>query len=123
VFRRPDTVAINPADPTKLRTSKASTSGVYLLNGLAEAPSGTVWGVPLVSSPSVPAGIAYVSAFHEGATLFVRESQRIAIAETGAGDGAGTELFTTNSIRVLVEARLLLALYNGDAFCAADLAA
>jgi hypothetical protein len=79
--------------------------------------------VPLVSSPSVPAGIAYVSAFHEGATLFVRESQRIAIAETGAGDGAGTELFTTNSIRVLVEARLLLALYNGDAFCAADLAA
>jgi HK97 family phage major capsid protein len=120
-----DTVAMNPADWTTVRTSKAETAGVYLAAGITESDPMRLWGVPVVASSAVPAGTAIVGAFGVGGVLYRRTDARLSWAEAGPATelAAGADLFSRDAIRARVELRATLAVVEPGAFAKVDIAA
>jgi HK97 family phage major capsid protein len=110
----PSAVVMNPTDIAKGKKAKATagavridTDGAYGSGG----PTGqTIWDLPLISTPFLPAGKALVGDFAQGCTLFVREGVN---ARTSDAD---QDNFQRNRVTVLLEGRFGFACWRPSAF-------
>jgi HK97 family phage major capsid protein len=105
----PTGIALNPADWAGFLSS--ATSGTYgnQVNPFASVTM-SVWGIPVVREPNLPAGTALVGDFAAGDTLFYRNDVRILVADQHA------DLFIKNTLVILAEARAANAVFAPKAF-------
>lgn len=98
----PTKIVANPADVAAIRTAKAVGSGGYFVDPLTKSPA-SVHGVPILSTPAVPAGTIY--AITDGAGVFYTHNTGLRIETGFAGDD-----FMHNRMTVRVEERVLPAI-------------
>ena len=103
----PKYLILNPIDWASLALIK-DTQGLYLLGGPATVAGKTLWGMSVVTTPSVPQGKYLMSDFALGATIFDR--QEVAVEIDREQDD-----FTKNLFTIRVERRLGLAVENPKA--------
>lgn len=103
----PKYLILNPIDWASLALIK-DTQGLYLLGGPATVAGKTLWGMSVVTTPSMPQGKYLMSDFALGATIFDR--QEVAVEIDREQDD-----FTKNLFTIRVERRLGLAVENPKA--------
>ena len=103
----PKYLILNPIDWAGLALMK-DTNGLYLLGGPATVAGKTLWGMSVVTTPSMPQGKYLMSDFALGATIFDR--QEVAVEIDREQDD-----FTKNLFTIRVERRLGLAVENPKA--------
>lgn len=103
----PKYLILNPIDWASLALIK-DTQGLYLLGGPATVAGKTLWGMNVVTTPSMPQGKYLMSDFALGATIFDR--QEVAVEIDREQDD-----FTKNLFTIRVERRLGLAVENPKA--------
>ena len=103
----PKYLILNPIDWAALALMK-DTNGLYLLGGPATVAGKTLWGMSVVTTPSMPQGKYLMSDFALGATIFDR--QEVAVEIDREQDD-----FTKNLFTIRVERRLGLAVENPKA--------
>jgi HK97 family phage major capsid protein len=122
-FLQPDGMVINPIDYQKIRLATDANAqlygggpftGAYGNGGLAMNPD--VWGYKTVVTTAMPQGTALVGNFKVGAQMFRKGGIRVDSTNTDGTD------FQNNIIKVRAEERLLLAVYQPNAFCKVVLA-
>lgn len=101
----PSAILMAPADVTVVRQAKASTGGSYYVDPLLGGPT-TLHGVPLISTPAVPSGTAYLVT--NGAGLFYRRGA-LRVESGFSGDD-----FSMNLVTVRVEERVLPVVVRGE---------
>jgi len=106
--------ALNPADVERIDLAKDAEDRYYG-NGPWSGGPGTVWSVPVIATPAVPAGTGGLGDWRQS-RLYVREDIRI------DADKSGT-LFTTNQIKLRGEGRFGFSVLRPQAFVVADLTA
>lgn len=114
-----DGVAMNPADYWSMVTTRFANQmdGGFSTGSPFNAPTPTVWGVPVVRTPSIPVGIALSGSYSQGATIFDREQTTIRVGDQHS------DYFTNNKVVILAEKREALAVFRPDFFCEVDLTA
>lgn len=108
----PKYLILNPIDWAALALMK-DTDGSYILGGPATVLSKTLWGMSVVTTPSMPKGKYLMSDFALGATIFDR--QEVAVEIDREQDD-----FTKNLFTIRVERRLGLAVENPKAIGGGD---
>ena len=103
----PKYLILNPIDWASLALIK-DPQGLYLLGGPATVAGKTLWGMSVVTTPSMPQGKYLMSDFALGATIFDR--QEVAVEIDREQDD-----FTKNLFTIRVERRLGLAVENPKA--------
>ena len=103
----PKYLILNPIDWAGLALMK-DTNGLYILGGPATVAGKTLWGMSVVTTPSMPQGKYLMSDFALGATIFDR--QEVAVEIDREQDD-----FTKNLFTIRVERRLGLAVENPKA--------
>ena len=103
----PKYLVLNPIDWAGLALMK-DTTGLYILGGPAAVAGKTLWGMSVVTTPSMPQGKYLMSDFALGATIFDR--QEVAVEIDREQDD-----FTKNLFTIRVERRLGLAVENPKA--------
>lgn len=103
----PKYLILNPIDWASLALMK-DTNGLYILGGPASVAGKTLWGMSVVTTPSMPQGKYLMSDFALGATIFDR--QEVAVEIDREQDD-----FTKNLFTIRVERRLGLAVENPKA--------
>ena len=103
----PKYLILNPIDWAGLALMK-DTNGLYILGGPVAVAGKTLWGMSVVTTPSVPQGKYLMSDFALGATIFDR--QEVAVEIDREQDD-----FTKNLFTIRVERRLGLAVENPKA--------
>ena len=103
----PKYLILNPIDWASLALIK-DTQGLYLLGGPATVAGKALWGMSVVTTPSMPQGKYLMSDFALGATIFDR--QEVAVEIDREQDD-----FTKNLFTIRVERRLGLAVENPKA--------
>lgn len=103
----PKYLILNPIDWASLALMK-DTRGLYILGGPASVAGKTLWGMSVVTTPSMPQGKYLMSDFALGATIFDR--QEVAVEIDREQDD-----FTKNLFTIRVERRLGLAVENPKA--------
>lgn len=98
----PSGLILNPVDLAGIRTLKATGSGQYAVDPLTTAPA-TLHGVPLISTPAVGAGKAYL--LTSGVGVFYAHNSGLRIEAGTTGDDFVRNQFTTR-----VEERVLPAI-------------
>lgn len=128
----PNFVALNPLDWQTLLLMRESEkavegdeekeiaegverSGFYLYGSPGSLAAPTIWGLRIVTSPSIPAGKPLVGDA-SGATVMYREGLQILVS-----DSDGTD-FTENRVTVLAEVRAAFPVWNPAKFAVATLA-
>jgi HK97 family phage major capsid protein len=108
----PDGVVANPVDFWAAVTDRHATQ--FDGDGNGSAPFGTpvptVWGLPVIRSRALTSGDALVGAWKLGATLF--EKQGVTIRSTDSH----ASLFTSNTVVILAEERVGLAIHRPNWF-------
>lgn len=112
-----DAVVMHPTDWQNVMIVKAAGDGHYYGGGPFSSTPQMMWGVPLIPSPAIPAGMALVGDFSMGATLFIREGVNVLFSDSDGDD------FRQNRVTLLAEMRAALAVWRPSAFCSVDLAA
>lgn len=105
---------LNPADWCKVLTAK-NVNKDYLIPGIVDIPTKTIWGVPVVTNPFVAAGKFYLGNFAEAGKIVERED--LAIEMDREQDD-----FTKNLMTLRVERRLDFAVMQPKAVCYGDFA-
>lgn len=105
---------LNPADWCKVLTAK-NVNKDYLIPGIVDIPTKTIWGVPVVTNPFVAAGKFYLGNFAEAGKIVERED--LAIEMDREQDD-----FTKNLMTLRVERRLDFAVMQPMAVCYGDFA-
>lgn len=77
----PTALLLNPTNLASVRIAKASTGGSYYIDPLSTGPT-SIHGVPLISTPAVAAGTAYLVTSGFG-TFYSRGSLRVEAGFTG----------------------------------------
>ena len=108
----PKYLILNPIDWAGLALMK-ETDGAYILGGPASVAGKTLWGMSVVTTPSMPQGKYLMSDFALGATIFDR--QEVAVEIDREQDD-----FTKNLFTIRVERRLGLAVENPKAIGGGD---
>jgi len=116
-FVEPDAVVMNPLDWEKIQLAKDA-NGVYFAGGPFSGAYGNggyaniaaLWGLRVVLSPRIAAGVSLVGGFQEGGQLFRRQGITVEMANQNEDD------FTHNLITVRAESRSALAVYRAGAF-------
>lgn len=103
----PKYLILNPIDWASLALMK-DTTGLYILGGPASVAGKTLWGMSVVTTPSMPQGKYLMSDFALGATIYDR--QEVAVEIDREQDD-----FTKNLFTIRVERRLGLAVENPKA--------
>lgn len=103
---------LNPADWCKVLTAK-NVNKDYLIPGIVDIPTKTIWGVPVVTNPFVAAGKFYLGNFAEAGKIVERED--LAIEMDREQDD-----FTKNLMTLRVERRLDFAVMQPKAVCYGD---
>lgn len=115
-FVMPDGLVINPADWQTIVLSKAEGSGIYLgANPFAPVQSRTLWGLRVVVTTTMPAGVALVGAFGSMAQWFTRGGISVDMSNSDQDD------FIHNRVTIRAEERGALAVYRPSAFGEVDL--
>lgn len=115
-----DGVVANPLDYWAAVTDRHATFFDGAPNtggGPFAGPAPTAWGLPVVRSRAIESGKALVGAFRLGATLFEREGVTIRSTDSHAS------LFTSNTVVILAEERVGLAVHNENWFVELTVAA
>ncbi len=109
-FVYPDGVVMNPANWFTVATAK-STTGEYLGPGpFSSLPTASVWGTPVVVTPSIVANTALVGAFATMSQVFRKGGLRI------EASNSHQDFFIKNLVAIRAEERLALAVYRPGAF-------
>ncbi|MBS9781470.1 MAG: phage major capsid protein [Gammaproteobacteria bacterium] len=109
-------VVMNPIDWAKIELEKDG-QGRHIIGVPQGVANRTLWGLPVVETPSIASGKFLTGAFSLGAQIFDRWEMSTGIATQNEDD------FIKNMITILVEERLGLAVYRPEAFIYGDLAA
>lgn len=105
---------LNPSDWCKVLTAK-NVNKDYLIPGIVDVPSKTIWGVPVVTNPFVEAGKFYLGNFAEAGKIVEREDLSIEMDRE-------QDDFTKNLMTLRVERRLDFAVMQPKAVCYGDFA-
>lgn len=100
---------LNPSDWCKVLTAK-NVNKDYLVPGIVDVPSKTIWGVPVVTNPFVEAGKFYLGNFAEAGKIVEREDLSIEMDRE-------QDDFTKNLMTLRVERRLDFAVMQPKAVC------
>lgn len=112
-----DGVLMHPTDWAAVLKVKAAGDGHYYSGGPFSVTPQVLWGIPLIPSPAVPAGMVLVGDFSLGVQLFVREGIQVLFS-----DSDGTD-FIQNRVTLLGEGRFALPVWRPSAFSSVDIAA
>lgn len=112
-----DGILMHPTDWAAVLKVKAAGDGHYYSAGPFSVTPQVIWGVPLIPSPAVPAGMVLVGDFSIGVQLFVREGIQVLFS-----DSDGTD-FIQNRVTLLGEGRFALPVWRPSAFSSVDIAA
>jgi HK97 family phage major capsid protein len=109
-FVYPDGVVMNPTNWFTAQISK-DTNGQYYGGGpFSTLPTAMMWGLPVVPTPSIVAGTAFVGAFGSEAQVFRRGGLRV------EASNSHQDFFIKNLVAIRAEERLALAVYRPGAF-------
>lgn len=96
----PECIVINPADLAVMRMTKASGSGEFLLGDpLSAGQSSGIFGIPVISTPSLTAGTVWLVR-REAGIFYERQSCTIMTAPSG-------DDFDHNRVTTVIEERVL----------------
>jgi HK97 family phage major capsid protein len=111
-----DAIVLNPVDLAAISAMK-NADGSYFVQrpsvdhpgpGL-DQPIDALWGMRVVTSTTMNPGEFLVGAFQAGAAIYQREDLSVEV-------GYAENDFTENAVRILVEERLALAVWQTSAF-------
>ena len=117
-FLEPDGIVCHPNDYQKIRLTQDANKQYYAggpffqqygNGGYVMNPP--LWGLPVVATPAIVAGMALVGAFKTGAQVFYREGITLDMTNSNVDD------FVKNLLTLRCEERLALAVYRPKAFC------
>ena len=111
---QPNLVVMNPADFGSVRLSKEAPSGAYHYGPPSIAGPTTMWGLPILQTPRMAAGLALVGDFSQ-CTLWVREG----VVVTASSEHA--DFFIRNLVAVLAEGGWAFGVGAPQAFAKVDL--
>jgi HK97 family phage major capsid protein len=125
-FLEPDGIVLHPTDWQSIRLLKDANGQYYGggpfgfasygnagqagITSPTTAGSDTLWGIPVVVTPSIAAGTGLVGAFGLSSQIYRREGIRVEATNSNEDD------FLKNLIAVRVEERLALAVYRPAGF-------
>lgn len=102
-------VVMNPEDWAAIELLKDG-DGKYLHSSVTSGATPTLWGMPVVTSDSMPEGDFLVGAFSLGAQIWDRMGMTV-LASTEDGDN-----FSENMVTILFEKRMALEVMRPEAF-------
>lgn len=102
-------IVLNTDDLEAMKVIK-NANGDYIGGGPFGPPITTLWGRPVVGTPSMPKGEFLVGAFRDGAQIFDRWDATVLISTENEDD------FVRNLCTILAEERLALAVKRPEAF-------
>lgn len=105
-------IVMNPIDWAWIETLKDG-EGRYIIGNPQGTLAPTLWGLPVVATPSMVQDKVLVGAFDMGAQIFDQWASRI---ETGFQN----DDFVRNKVTILAEERLALAVYRPETFIYGD---
>lgn len=109
-------IVLNPADWFAIASERASTgNGQYVLGSPRDPSPPSLWGVPVVTTPSLAAGTALVLDPSQVAVLDRVQPTMLASRDDGTN-------FTSNLVTILAEMRAGLAVFSPGAVLAVDIA-
>lgn len=117
---QPNGYVMNPADLETIELMRESAptdggSGAYFFGGPAAAGGApTLWGLPVVESEAVPAGVAYVGDWRK-AVLWDRQQSTITTTDSHS------DFFVRNLVAILAELRAGFGVLQPNAFVKIDL--
>jgi HK97 family phage major capsid protein len=109
-FVMPDAVIVHPTNWQAIALSKDS-NGAYLGNGPFNSPLvPRLWGLPVVVTTAITAGVALVGAFKMGAQVFRKGGISVDVSNSHS------DYFIKNLTAIRAEERVALAVYRPGAF-------
>jgi HK97 family phage major capsid protein len=109
-FFMPDGIVMNPADWVTTVSTKTS-NGEYLTAGpFSPIQAPTLWGLPVVLTPTIVAATSLVGAFKQAAQVFRKGGIRV------EASNSHQDFFVKNLVAIRAEERLALAVYRPGAF-------
>lgn len=109
-FLMPDGVVINPTNWQSIALSKDSSGQYYGAGPFAPMQARTLWGLPVVVTPTIAANTGLVGAFRQGAQVFRKGGIRVEASNSHA------DFFVKNLVAIRAEERLALAVYRPGSF-------
>lgn len=108
-FYDPTGIVMHPSDWAAIELLK-DTLGRYIVGDPQSTMTPSLWGKPVVATPSIPIGQFLVGAFAQGAQIWDREDATIRVSDQHEN------FFIKNMVAILAEERLALAVYRAAAF-------
>jgi len=110
----PDGIVLNPADWRRMLKTKTNAggenTGEYLLGGPASVAEPRLWGVRVVTCPTMPEGNFLVGQFNGSAALFSRGGIQVEVSTEHS------DFFIRNLVAIRAEERIALAVFRPAAF-------
>ncbi len=110
VFVDPDGVVLNPANWQTIMLAKDANGQYYGAGPFAPQQAQTLWGYPVVRTPSIASGTGLVGAFRQASQIFRRGGLRV------EASNSHNDYFIKNLVAIRAEERLALAVYRPAAF-------
>ncbi|MFT2014598.1 phage major capsid protein [Streptomyces sp. 796.1] len=105
---------LNPADLETLDILQDNEARYYFGGPAGSGGAGTLWGVPVIETEAVPAGVGYVGDFRK-AILWDREQATIQMTDSHL------DFFVRNLVAILAEMRAAFGVVQPNAFVEIDL--
>ena len=102
-------IVMNPSDWGAMQVLK-NAMGVYFLGGPTMIGGARLWGLPVTTTPIIPAKTSLVGQFPATAAIFDRETATVDIAYENEDD------FIKNLVCIRAEERLAFAVFNPQAY-------
>lgn len=109
-FVMPTGTIMNPANWQTTQLSKDGNGNYYGSGPFAGAQAPTLWGLPVVVTPSIVANTAFTGAFNSAAQVFRKGGVRL------DASNSHQDFFVRNLTAIRCEERLALAVYRPAAF-------
>jgi len=106
----PDGIVLNPKDWSRIQRIKTTSTNEYIFSNPHLGAGNVLWGVTVVPSWSMAESQFLVGAFQQGAAVWDRQSATFEVSREHS------DFFTRNMVALLVESRLTVTVYRGDAF-------
>lgn len=114
-FYRPSVVLMNPTDWSQMLMEKNASGDYYLGHPASVAPK-TLWGLPVWTTPAIPAKKFLVGDFTQAATLWARQGMTVEMFEQDMDN------VQKNLVTIRAERRLGFGVERPQALCGGDLA-
>lgn len=110
VFVDPDGIVMNPANWQTVQLAKDANGQYYGMGPFAAAQTRTLWGLRVVTTPTIVANTALVGDFGGSAQVFRKGGIRV------EASNSHQDYFVKNLVAIRAEERLALAVYRPAAF-------